>query len=192
MYPTLTPVGKSSHWYTEKQTIQEKAQEITDLEERLDAKRLNDIQVGIPIWIRGQPILPTKILSITGDRDEDEDEPMEEEAMDDDGLDEADTSASHLPADDDDFHNGMYDQQQQQLHDDDDGDDGMQQQAFDHSRYDSDESLWKLRNTLDNGRSWRGVSFDLGRSIVSARLVQHLTFPLIQRVQSLRVRHHRH
>ncbi|GAN10389.1 hypothetical protein MAM1_0350d09930 [Mucor ambiguus] len=140
MYPTLTPVGKSSHWYTEKQTIQEKAQEITDLEDRMEAKRLNDIQVGIPILIRGQPILPSKILSVNGDKDEEEEEPMEEEIMYDGGLDEMDASASHLPSDNDDFHNHMYDHQLQQPHDNDE-DDGVQPQTSNHSSYDSDESL---------------------------------------------------
>ncbi|OAD09022.1 hypothetical protein MUCCIDRAFT_105995 [Mucor lusitanicus CBS 277.49] len=140
MYPTLTPVGKSSHWYAEKQTIREKAQEITELEEKMEAKRLNDIQVGIPILIRGQPIQPSKILSINGDNDEEEDGPMEEEMVDDDdGLYETEPSGSHL-ATDDDFHNHMYDQRQQQPQDDDE-DDMMQPQTFDHARYDSDGSL---------------------------------------------------
>ncbi|CAO3644539.1 unnamed protein product [Mucor fragilis] len=138
MYPTLTPVGKSSHWYSEKQTIQEKALEISYLEDKMDAKRLNDIQVGIPILIRGQPILPSKILSIGGDKDEEEYEPIEEEIVDDDGLDETDPSAFQLPSDNDDFHNHMYDQHQHPQ--DDDEDDGMQQQTFDYERYDSDES----------------------------------------------------
>ncbi|KAK4510439.1 uncharacterized protein ATC70_004869 [Mucor velutinosus] len=139
MYPTLTPVGKSSHWYTEKQTVQDKALEIAYLEDKMEAKRLNDIQVGIPILIRGQPILPSKMTNVNGDKDEDEEEPMEEEVVDDDGLDETDLSASHLPTDNDDFHNPMYDQQQQQPQDDDE-DDGTQPHTFRYARYDSDES----------------------------------------------------
>ncbi|KAL9545496.1 hypothetical protein PS6_008192 [Mucor atramentarius] len=129
--------SKSSHWYNDEQTIQEKALEITYLEDKMEAKRLNDIQVGIPIMIRGQPILPSKILSIGGNRDEEEDEAIEEEVVDDDNLDETDRSASHLPTDTDDFHNHMYSQQQLQ---DDDEEDDMQPQTFNYGMYNPDES----------------------------------------------------
>jgi hypothetical protein len=132
MYPTLTPVGKSSNWYAEKQTIQDKVLEISYLEERLEAKRLNDIQVGIPILIRGQPILPSKITAI-GEKGEDEEEETadgEEEAPDEDEIEGR--STPHHQIESDDFYN-MYDQQIQDDHDED-----MQPQTFNYEIYNSE------------------------------------------------------
>ena len=133
MYPALTPVGKSSNWYAEKQTVQDKALEISYLEERLEAKRLNDIQVGIPILIRGQPILPSKITAI-GEKGEDEEEEVmgdEEEAVDEEEVEGRATP--HHQIESDDFYNNMYDQQIQ-----DDDDEDMQPQTFNYEIYNSE------------------------------------------------------
>lgn len=133
MYPALTPVGKSSNWYAEKQTVQDKALEISYLEERLEAKRLNDIQVGIPILIRGQPILPSKITAI-GEKGEDEEEEVmdgEEEAADEEEVEGRTTP--HHQIESDDFYNNMYDQQIQ-----DDDDEDMQPQTFNYEIYNSE------------------------------------------------------
>jgi hypothetical protein len=73
MYPSLTSVGSRSRWYLNKQTAQEVADEITDMEEKLAEKRQNDIQVGITIQIRGHAALPIKVTGVV-DKDEEDDE----------------------------------------------------------------------------------------------------------------------
>lgn len=78
MYPSLTSVGSRSRWYLTKQTAQDLADEITELEEKIAEKKQNEIQVGITIQIRGRAALP---ITVTGqvDKDEEDDEEISRE-----------------------------------------------------------------------------------------------------------------
>jgi hypothetical protein len=74
MYPSLTSIGSGSRWYSKKQTPQENLMEITELENQLAERRAYNLEVGVPIMIRGKPTISNKIMNI-----EKEDDRMEEE-----------------------------------------------------------------------------------------------------------------
>ncbi|CEP18615.1 hypothetical protein [Parasitella parasitica] len=133
MYPALAPVGTSSRWYSEKQTIQEKSKELTCLEDKMEAKRLNDIQVDIPIMIRGQPILPSKITAIGETEEEEETMVGEEGGADDEGGEIMQHDISDHQIESDDFYNNMYDQQAQA-----NSDEGMRPPTFNYGIYTSE------------------------------------------------------